>query len=198
MMDEGEQEGLLGKVDRWTRVENTLARQALAEFLGTFVLIMIGNGAVAEVVLSSGTANNFFSINIAYGLAVAFGMYLSVGISGGHLNPAISVTFCCLGKLQWRRLPAYLGAQYLGCLCGSALVFGIYYDALVHLDGGRRITDPALPNATAGIWASYPQPHISWQNGFVDQARITFGSSILSCHKVVLERSTLKCWLSSC
>ena len=171
---------------------------------------MIGNGAVAEVVLSAGVANNFFSINIAYGLAVAFGIYISAGISdklrtnlnflrrrkfphllvsrgekgerksvffrettlifsGGHLNPAISVAFCCLGRLQWRRLPAYLGAQYLGCLCGSALVFGIYYDALTTLDGGRRITDPAIANATAGIWASYPQPHISWQNGFVDQ-----------------------------
>ncbi|OQV13434.1 Aquaporin-9 [Hypsibius exemplaris] len=160
---------VLSQMSRWTRVESTLAREALAEFLGSFILIMIGNGSIAEVVLSSGKANNFFSTNIGYGLAVMFGIYVAGGVSGGHINPAVSLAWCCLGRLQWRRLPTYVLAQYLGCLCGSAILFAIYHDALDAFDGGFRVTDPIYGNATAQIWASYPQPHVTWQNGLVDQ-----------------------------
>ncbi|OQV21572.1 Aquaporin-10 [Hypsibius exemplaris] len=165
--------GWRNKLARATRFPNALVREGLAEFLGSAILIIFGNGAVAEVVLSTkgkgGPVNDFFSINIAYGLAVAFGVYIAGGVSGGHLNPAVSLAMACLGKIQWRKVPVYFLAQYLGCFVGSFIIWAIYYDALFEHDGGIRITDPAHINATAGIFASYPQHYLSWSNGLVDQ-----------------------------
>ncbi|GAU88235.1 AQP6 [Ramazzottius varieornatus] len=104
--------------------KNQYVREFLAEFLGTFILIIFGNGAVAQFVLSSknpstGPVSNFFAINIAYGLAVAFGVYVAGGVSGGHLNPAVSLAMCLLRKLKWRKLPVYMAAQYLGAWTAS-------------------------------------------------------------------------------
>nr|G5CTG7.1 RecName: Full=Aquaporin-10; Short=AQP-10 [Milnesium tardigradum]AEP14564.1 aquaporin 10 [Milnesium tardigradum] len=156
------------KISRWTRIGSDLAREALAEFLGSFILIVFGNGVVAQVVLSRGAHGNFLSINIGYGLAVAFGVYIAGGISGGHLNPAVSLAFAALGKLPWRKLPVYMFAQYAGCICASAIVHAIYYDALNNYDGGNRTRGDTW-QSTAGIHASYPQEFLYWQTGLADQ-----------------------------
>jgi glycerol uptake facilitator-like aquaporin len=66
-------------------------REALAEFLGTFVLILFGVGVVAQVVLSRQTAGSFLSINLAWGLAVTMGCYVAGGVSGAHMNPAVTI-----------------------------------------------------------------------------------------------------------
>ena len=63
----------------------------LAEFLGTFVLIVFGVGVVAQTVLSKQTAGSGLSINIAWGLAVTMGCYVAAGVSGAHLNPAVTL-----------------------------------------------------------------------------------------------------------
>lgn len=179
------------KLSRYTHVSNPLLREGLAEFLGSFILIIFGNGAVAEVVLSTkaGAVNNFFSINIAYGLAVAFGVYIAGGVSGGHLNPAVSLAMAFLGKLQWRKVGIYFLAQYLGCFVASAVLYAIYADAFYQHDGGYRVTNPAHPNATAGIFASYPQEYLTWGGGLVDQI---FATSFLMIGILALtdERNT--------
>src|SRR4029453_13085629 len=64
------------------------AREAAAEFLGTFVLIVFGSGVVAQVVLSGGANGSYVSINVAWGLAVTMGVYVAAGVSQAHLNPA--------------------------------------------------------------------------------------------------------------
>ncbi|GAU88236.1 AQP6 [Ramazzottius varieornatus] len=158
--------------------KNQYVREFLAEFLGTFILIIFGNGAVAQFVLSSknpstGPVSNFFAINIAYGLAVAFGVYVAGGVSGGHLNPAVSLAMCLLRKLKWRKLPVYMAAQYLGAWTASACILMIYYDALVHHE---RNTNTSRELDTAGIFASYPQSFLTWQNGLADQI---FGTMLL-------------------
>src|SRR4051812_37604830 len=68
-----------------------LSRELLAEFFGTFILIVFGVGVVAQVVLSRQTAGTFLSINIAWGLAVTMGCYVSAGVTGAHLNPAVTL-----------------------------------------------------------------------------------------------------------
>ncbi|XP_055338696.1 aquaporin-7-like [Paramacrobiotus metropolitanus] len=170
--------------------KNDYVREFLAEFLGTFILIVFGNGAVAEVVLSkpTGGVNDFFSINIAYGLAVAFGVYVSGGVSGGHLNPAVSVAFACLRKLQWRRVPIYIAAQYIGAWFGSAIIMMVYFDALKSYEQFTNISRE-LDTKTAGIFASYPQEFLSWRNGFFDQI---FGTMLLMIGVLALtdERNT--------
>jgi MIP family channel proteins len=147
--------------------QRALPREMAAEFLGTFVLIIFGAGVVAQVILSGGTAGNYLSINIAWGLAVTMGVYVSAGVSGAHLNPAVTLALAARRQFPWGKVLPYCIAQIVGAFVASAAVFTIYHDALNHFDGGVR--QIAGAHGTAGIWATYPQPFLSTVGGVVDQ-----------------------------
>src|SRR5438477_1845890 len=136
-----------------------VVREMLAEFLGTFVLITFGVGVVAQTVLSKGAAGTTLSINIAWGLAVAMGCYVSAGVSGAHLNPAVTVALAIHRRFPWRKVAPYVAAQLVGAFVASAVVFVTYHEALAAFDGGVRQVIGA--HGTAGIWATYPQPFLS-------------------------------------
>jgi MIP family channel proteins len=138
--------------------DRELLRIFLAEFIGTAVLVIIGDGAVAQWVLSRGVFGTFLSVNFAYALAIAFGVYICGGVSGGHINPSVSVAFAILGKIKWKQLPVYMIAQHLGAFFGAAVVFVVYYDAIVAFDPGERTA------STVGIFGTYPNPSV--RNGF--------------------------------
>ena len=148
-------------------LRGTRAGEAAAEFLGTLVLIVFGTGAVAEVLLSEQKSGMPLSIHLAWGLAVTFGIYVSAGCSGAHLNPAVTLAFAAMRGFPWRKVPAYVAAQTAGAFCGAALTFLTYREAFDHFDGGAR--QVAGPLATAGIFATYPQAFLSIGGGFVDQ-----------------------------
>jgi MIP family channel proteins len=143
-------------------------RESAAELLGTFVLIVFGTGVVAEVVLSRRDLGTPLTIHLAWGLAVTMGVYVAAGVSGAHLNPAVTLTFAALRGFPWRKLPAYVVAQMIGAFCGAAVTFLTYREAFTAFDGGvRQVSGPL---ATAGIFATYPQPFLSvFPGGFVDQ-----------------------------
>jgi MIP family channel proteins len=142
-------------------------REAAAEFLGTLVLIVFGTGVVAQVVLSEEKVGTPLSIHLAWGLAVSLGIYVSAGVSGAHLNPAVTLALAALRGFPWRKVPAYVLAQTAGAFCGAALTFLTYREAFDHFDGGARQVVGA--RATAGIFSTYPQPFLSTAGGFVDQ-----------------------------
>jgi MIP family channel proteins len=145
-----------------------VVRELLAEFLGTFVLIVFGVGVVAQTVLSKGAAGTTLSINIAWGLAVTMGCYVSAGVTGAHLNPAVTVALAVHRRFPWRKVPLYALAQVAGAFVASAVVYATYRDALQAFDGGVRQVTGAL--GTAGIWATYPQPFLTvLPGGFIDQ-----------------------------
>src|SRR3954463_1060894 len=143
-------------------------REMLAEFLGTFVLIVFGVGVVAQTVLSKGAAGSTLSINIAWGLAVTMGCYVSAGVTGAHLNPAVTLALAVHRRFPWNKVAPYTLAQMAGAFVASAVVYVTYREALTAFDGGvRQITGA---QGTAGIWATYPQPFLStFPGGFVDQ-----------------------------
>lgn len=144
-----------------------LIRELLAEFLGTFVLIALGTGVVAQVVLSGEAGGSVLSIHLAWGIAVTMGIYVSAGVSGAHLNPAVSLALAALRDFPWRKLPAYVAAQVAGAFAGAVLTFVTYREAFDHFDGGVRQVAGEL--GTAGIFATYPKPYLSLAGGFVDQ-----------------------------
>src|SRR5438093_10480082 len=113
-------------------------REVLAEFLGTFVLIVFGVGVVAQVVLSKGTAGSFLSINIAWGLAVTMGCYVCAGVTGAHLNPAVTLALAVHRRFPWNRVAASAAAQMIGAFVASAVVYVTYQEALTGFDGGTR------------------------------------------------------------
>lgn len=144
------------------------AREMAAEFLGTFVLIVFGVAVVAQVVLSGQQNGQYLSINLGWGLAVTMGAYVAGGISGAHLNPAVTLALAVHRGFAWSKVLPYILAQVLGAFAASAVVYATYYDALNFFDSGvRQITGE---RATAGIWATYPQPFLQpYPGGLIDQ-----------------------------
>ncbi len=144
------------------------AREAAAEFLGTFILIAFGVGVVAQTVLSKNVNGSFFAINVGWGLAVMLGIYSAGGVSGAHLNPAVTLSLAVHRGFPWAKVLPYWLAQMAGAFAASAIVFITYREAFTAFDGGTRMVEGAT--ATAGIFATYPQPFLSLAGGFVDQA----------------------------
>uniref|UniRef100_A0A3Q3J3J7 Aquaporin-3 n=1 Tax=Monopterus albus TaxID=43700 RepID=A0A3Q3J3J7_MONAL len=162
----GKQKMILDKLARTVQVRNLLLRQALAECLGTLILVMFGCGAVAQVVLSGGTHGMFLTVNLAFGFAATLGILVCGQVSGGHLNPAVTFAACLLGRERWRKFPMYFLFQTIGAFFGASIIYAMYYDALVSYPGSFNMTGP---NHTAGIFATYPAEHLSIFNGFFDQ-----------------------------
>jgi MIP family channel proteins len=144
-----------------------MLREAAAEFLGTFVLIIFGVGVVAQAVLSADTAGSYLAINLGWGLGVMFGVYMAAGVSGAHLNPAVTLALAVRRAFPWRKVPIFTLAQIAGAFVAAAIVFFTYREAFAAFDGGVRHVDGAV--GTAGIFATYPRPFLSIAGGFVDQ-----------------------------
>jgi MIP family channel proteins len=153
---------------------DSLKRELYAELLGTFVLILFGNGVVAQVVLSREQNGSYFSINFAWGLAVTMGIYVAGGVSGAHLNPAVTLALALRRGFAWSKVPSYWLAQTAGAFAGAATVFFVYREAFDAFDGGTRMV--LGEKGTAGIFSTYPQSFLSIFGGLADQI---FGTAIL-------------------
>jgi len=111
----------------------------IAELIGTMLLILLGDGVVANVVLKDTKGNNsgWMVITTAWGLAVFVGVVVAGPYSGAHLNPAVTIALAIAGKFAWAQVPLYIAAQFLGAMIGSFLVWVMYYDHF------KRTNDPA-------------------------------------------------------
>jgi len=154
--------------------KNTLGAEVMAEFLGTLVLVLLGNGVVAMVVLfGKGTPGEvvhggFTNITIAWGLGVTMGCYVAGRISGAHLNPAVTVVFAVFRGFSWRKVAPYILAQTAAAFVAAALVFWNYLPAF-------RAADPGLDH-TAGVFTTFPAFPETPSAGLLDQ---TIGTALL-------------------
>lgn len=100
----------------------------LAEFLGTLILVLLGDGVVANVVLkkNKGEGSDWIVIATGWGLAVAMGVYVTGWVSGAHINPAVTVGLAAIGDFSWSLVPGYILAQMLGGFSGAVLVYLTY------------------------------------------------------------------------
>ena len=101
-----------------------------AELLGTALVITIGNGVVANNLLKNSKGNDGGLITIVLGwvIAVFVGVYATSSISGGHLNPAVTIALASAGKFEWALVPSYILAQILGAMLGALIVWMVYKD----------------------------------------------------------------------
>ena len=98
------------------------------EFIGTGMLILIGNGVVANLVLkgTKGSDSGWVGISLAWGIAVFIGVFISADVSGAHLNPAVTIGLATAGKFSWSMVPGYIVSQILGAMMGNLLVWLAY------------------------------------------------------------------------
>jgi glycerol uptake facilitator protein len=144
-----------------------LAGELFAEFLGTFVLIALGDGAVAMVVLfGSGVPGEvvkggYTNITLGWGLAVFLGICVAGRASGAHLNPAVTLSLAVFRGFSWRKVIPYSAAQITGAFAAAALVFANYLPAFRHYD-------PDL-SKTASVFTTFPAYPEAWAHGLLDQ-----------------------------
>lgn len=100
----------------------------IAELVGTMILIIFGAGVVGGVLMKKSKAQDsgWIVITIGWGLAVAMGVYAVGGVSGAHLNPAVTLGMASIGEFPWADVPMYMLAQILGAICGAIIVYFHY------------------------------------------------------------------------
>lgn len=132
----------------------------VAEFLGTALLILLGNGVVANVVLNKtkGNGGGWISITTAWALAVFVGVVVAGPYSGAHLNPAVTIALAIAGKFEWGMVPEYMLAQLLGAMTGALFVWLKYIDHFKATeDKGLKLaafsTGPAIKNNVANLFS---------------------------------------------
>ena len=130
----------------------------LAEAVGTMILIVFGDGVVANVVLNRTKGNNsgWIVITTGWALGVTIAVYSVVGVSGAHLNPAVTIAMAAIGKFPWASVPGYIAAQVVGGFFGGVIVWLTYlphWEATV--DPGAKLaafcTGPAIRNRVTNI-----------------------------------------------
>lgn len=136
-----------------------LPAELLAEFLGTLVLILFGNGVVAMVVLFD--KGDYTNITLAWGLGVTMGIYIAGKISGAHLNPAVTLSLAVFRGFAWKKVIPYSVAQIAGAFLASALVFWNYRPQFL-------LKDPSLTQ-TVGVFTTFPAFPDQLSAGFLDQ-----------------------------
>lgn len=149
--------------------------ELLAEFLGTFVLICFGDGVVAMAVAAlpgsgrTATATTIFAaagdwllITWGWALAVTMGVYVAGGVSGAHLNPAVTLALAVRRKFDWAKVLPYWIAQVVGAFAGAALVYLVYFNAIDAFNAASKTTRGAPGGlATYSIFATFPAPYFN-------------------------------------
>jgi glycerol uptake facilitator protein len=171
------------------RLRAGLGGEMLAEFFGTFILIVLGDGAVAVSVAAlpgSGRQTlhlapfgpaNWLIIAWGWAFAVTFGVYVAGGVSGAHINPAVTLAFALRRGFAWRKVVPYWTAQVAGAFAGAALVYAVYGSAINWYNSNSHLARPHSLN-TFSIFATFPASyfHGSFVGPFVDQVA---GTAIL-------------------
>jgi glycerol uptake facilitator protein len=121
----------------------------VGELVGTMILVLLGDGVVANVVLKKSKAHESGWIVIAtgWGLAVAMAVYVAGWASGGHINPAVTIGMAVMGEVPWAQVPTYFAGQFLGAFLGAILVW------LAYLPHWSQTEDPV---AKLGVFATVP------------------------------------------
>ncbi|MBO0848165.1 MAG: aquaporin family protein [Pseudonocardia sp.] len=152
------------------RLRARLGGELLSETFGTFVLILLGCGSVAVAVAGlpgSGRqsvpfgAANWLIIAWGWGLAVVFGVYVAGGVSGAHINPAVTLAFAVRRGFPWRKVPSYWLAQLVGAFLAAALVYAVYWPAIDAFNVTNHLASRSQSLSTFAIFATFPAQYFN-------------------------------------
>jgi glycerol uptake facilitator protein len=156
-----------------TNTAPTLRAQCLAEFLGTALLIFFGTGCVAAMKVA-GAGFGLWEISIVWGIGVSMGIYLTAGISGAHLNPAVSIALWLFAGFERRKVPFYILAQVLGAFCSAALVYTLYSNLFFDFEQSHGMVRGSVESLElASIFSTYPNAALGVGQAFLVEVVIT-------------------------
>jgi glycerol uptake facilitator protein len=158
--------------------------ELLSEFFGCFVLIAFGDGVVAMAVAAlpgSGraatpttiflAAGDWLLITFGWAFAVAMAVWVAGGVSGAHINPAVTLAFAVRRKFAWVKVAPYIAAQVVGCFVGAALVYLVYDNAINAFNTAAGTSKSSGALATYSIFATFPAGyfHGGYAGPLIDQ-----------------------------
>src|SRR5881275_1301230 len=120
-------------------MEHSLPQRALAEVLGTALLVLVGPGSVVATLILAGdsvpavTGADLLGISFAFGLIIAALVYTLGKVSGCHINPAVTFSLAATKRFPWREVPAYVGAQVAGAVIGALAIWAVFAHTGIHL-----------------------------------------------------------------
>jgi glycerol uptake facilitator protein len=157
----------------------------LAEVLGTMLLVLFGNGVVANVLLSKSKGQNsgWIVITAGWAFAVTIAVYAVNAASGAHLNPAVTIAMAAIGKFAWTRVPGYIAAQMIGAFLGATLVW------LAYLPHWRITEDKGLKLAAFSTGPAVRQPLANVLTEVIGTAGLVFGLLVVLTPKNLLPNS---------
>lgn len=154
-------------------MDRKLRGECLSEFLGTFILIFIGCGTVAGLVLNQVPLGQW-EVSLIWGLAVTLAIYVTGAVSGTHINPAVTLTMAVFRGFPWKSVIPYIVSQVAGAFAGAAVVYGLYRGAFTHWEKAEQIVRGSEESIkTAGIFSTYPASFLSLFDAFLVEFSIT-------------------------
>lgn len=155
--------------------------ECLAEFMGTMVLILFGDGCVATFALFTNLgpggaptpfANTWPVIMFGWGFAVMLGIYVAGAVSGAHINPAVTLALASRGKFPWNKVLPYMGSQLVGAFVAAAILWFVYQGAIQHYivtSAVRGAPLPSIAQAVGGVFYTSPKPFVGTFGAFCDE-----------------------------
>lgn len=156
-----------------TNNKKQLLGECLSEFIGTGLLIFFGVGCVAALVLT-GASFGQWEISIIWGIGVAMAIYCAGGVSGAHLNPAVTIALTLFHGFDKRKMLPYIGSQLLGAFSSAALVYALYSNLFSEYELANNMVRGSQESlALAGIFSTYPNPALTFGGAFAVEFVIT-------------------------
>jgi glycerol uptake facilitator protein len=156
----------------------------LAELLGTMLLVLLGDGVVANVVLNrtKGQNGGWIVITVGWGVAVAMAAYAVGRLSGAHLNPAVTIGLAVIGSFPWADVPLYIAAQLIGAFAGAVLVWVVY------LPHWAATPDPDLKLAVFATGPAIRRPVANLLAEAIGTAVLLFGILAIAANAQTLSK----------
>ena len=166
----------------WAKIRYHM-REPFAEFLGTLVLVIFGVGGNLQATVTKGSGGSYESLSFAWGFGCMLGVYVAGGVSGGHINPTVTISMAIFRKFPWKKVPVYIVAQIIGAYFGGAMAYGYFWSSITEFEGGPHIRT----TATGACLFTDPKSYVTWRNAFFDEF---IGASILvGCLMALLDDS---------
>ncbi len=141
--------------------KDNLFGELMAEFIGAFILIFIGAGSVASLVLNNQAYNNW-DVGLIWGAGVTMAIYITGAVSGTHINPAVTITLAAFRDFPKAKVVPYIISQIAGCFTGALVTYALFREGFLVFEAANGIVRGAANSVqTAGIFTTYPASYLS-------------------------------------